>query len=308
MLNAALRLCEIGGAARQDPRVRLAAARVRESAANTPEFRAAIPRVQTLLANSSEDWPELNAALLHAAMDGVPRLDAEALARASGILTEWRIVGPLGRHPLLDFDQLSISPNDDLTQTSYDNRAVENFQFPDGIISLPSYLPSRGNFLCGRAFCLARRWEPGPFASKASGRWKFTWMASGCCGKMPACAELMFVARPRSKSRPVHIACWRNSPAPPPRLELQYRLRPRRYPLHQGPSCRRRSWLTIWLRLPTPAGSLGRRSSKSVRCHRLPFGRAAVSCWPSRGRAENPTAPEGPPGLEPCPVARAAEP
>ncbi len=77
MLDAALRLCEIGGGAKQDPRIRLAVARVRESASNTPEFRAAIPRVQTLLANSREDWPELNTALLKAAMDGVPGLDPE---------------------------------------------------------------------------------------------------------------------------------------------------------------------------------------------------------------------------------------
>jgi tetratricopeptide (TPR) repeat protein len=160
MLNAALRLCEIGGAAKQDPRIRLAAARVHESAANTPEFRAAIPRVQTLLANSSEDWPELSAALLRAAMDGVPRLDSETLARASGILTEWLIVGPLGRHPLLDFDQMPISPNDDLTQAAYDNRAVENFQFPDGIISLPPYLSPRGTF-----------YAAAHFASLAPGAW-----------------------------------------------------------------------------------------------------------------------------------------
>jgi tetratricopeptide (TPR) repeat protein len=168
MVNAALRLCEIGGAARQDSRIRLAAARLRESAANTPEFRAAIPRLQTLLANSSETWPELNAALLHAAMDGARGLDPVAFAHASGVVTEWRIVGPLGRHPLLDFDQLSISPNDDLMQASYDNRAVENFQFPDGIISLPPYLPTRGIF-----------YAAGHFASLAAGAWTVRFESAG---------------------------------------------------------------------------------------------------------------------------------
>ncbi len=168
MVNAALRLCDIGDAARQDPRVRLAAARLRASAANTPEFRAVIPRLQTLLANFNQDWPELNAALLHAAMDGAPGLDAQALARASGVLTEWRIVGPLGRRPLLDFDQLSISPNDDLTQASYDNRAVENFEFPDGIISLPPYLPPRGIF-----------YAVGHFSSLAAGTWTVRFESAG---------------------------------------------------------------------------------------------------------------------------------
>ncbi len=160
MLNAALHLCELGGGAKQDPRIRLATARVRESAANTPEFRAVLPGLQTLLANSSADWPELNMALLDAAMDGVPRLDPEAIARASGILTDWRIVGPLGRHPLLEADRPSISPNDDLAQASYDNRAVENFQFPDGLIRLPSYLSPRGAF-----YAVAH------FASLASRTW-----------------------------------------------------------------------------------------------------------------------------------------
>jgi tetratricopeptide (TPR) repeat protein len=160
MLTAALRLCEMGGGAKQDARIQLAAARVRESAANTPEFRAAIPRVQTLLANSSEGWPELSTALLRAAMDGAPGLDPEALARAAGILTEWRIVGPLGRHVLPDFDQVSISPNDDLTEGSYSNRAVENFQFSDGVITLPSYLSPRGVF-----------YAAGHFASLTPGAW-----------------------------------------------------------------------------------------------------------------------------------------
>ena len=54
--------------------------------------------------------------------------------------------------------------------------------------------------------------EPGRCASKALVRWKFTWMACGCCGKRPAFAENMFAALPLSKSWPVHIGYWRNSP------------------------------------------------------------------------------------------------
>jgi tetratricopeptide (TPR) repeat protein len=168
MVNAALHLCEIGSAARQDPRIQLAAARLLESAANTPEFRAAVPAVQALLASSSEDWPELNAALLRAAMDGTPGLDAGALARRSGILTEWRIVGPIGRHPLLDFDQLSISPNDDLARASYDNHAVENFEFPDGAIALPTYLSPRGIYYAATHF-----------ASLAAGAWTVRFEGAG---------------------------------------------------------------------------------------------------------------------------------
>ncbi len=151
-LNAAVNLCAMGSAAKQDPRIEVAVARVRESAANTPEFRAVVPRLQSVLANSREDWPELSGALLGAALDGVAGLDAEVLARASGILTQWRIVGPLGRHPLLDFDQISISPNDDLSQPQYESHAVENFEFPDGLIYLPHYLPRRGTFYAEAQF------------------------------------------------------------------------------------------------------------------------------------------------------------
>lgn len=143
-LDAAMRLCEAGGYARGDARVRLAAVRVRELAANTPQFRSAIPRLQSLLANSPQAWPDLELALLNAAMDGAPGLDAYAVARSAGILTDWRIVGPIGARPLLDLDRQLISPADDLTQQYYAGRAVENFQFPDGWIRLPDYLQRHG--------------------------------------------------------------------------------------------------------------------------------------------------------------------
>jgi len=150
MLDAAIRLCELGANAQGDPRVRLAVARGRESAANTPDFRRAIPRLQARLANSHEGWADLQEALLNAAMDGAPRLDPYAISRAAGILTDWRIVGPLGLHPLLD--QQPISPTDDLAQISYQNRLVENFQFPDGRIVLPKYFSRRGVFYAATNF------------------------------------------------------------------------------------------------------------------------------------------------------------
>ena len=150
LLQAATALCEIGSGARGDPRVRLAAARLREAAANTSDFAKLIPRLQALLANSSQPWPDLQEALLRAVMDGAPGLDPYSLSRGAGILTDWRIVGPLGLHPLLD--QQPISPNDDLAKDSYQNRRVENFAFPDGRIALPDYLSYRGIFYAAAAF------------------------------------------------------------------------------------------------------------------------------------------------------------
>ncbi len=141
-LDQALRLCEVGAYARGDARVRLAAARVRELAANTSQFRSTIPRLQSLLSNT-QPWSDLDLALLNAAMDGAPGLDAYAVARSVGVLTDWRIVGPIGAR-LLDLDRQLVSPAHDLTQEHYAGRAVENFQFPDGWIRLPDYLQRHG--------------------------------------------------------------------------------------------------------------------------------------------------------------------
>jgi len=150
MLQAATELCELGVNVRRDARVGLAAARLREAAGNTADFRGIIPRLQALLANSTEAWPDLQDALLRAAMDGAPGLDPYSLSRSAGILTQWRIVGPLGLHPLLD--QQPISPSDDLSKDSYQSRRVENFAFPDGRIVLPDYLSGRGVFYAAAVF------------------------------------------------------------------------------------------------------------------------------------------------------------
>ena len=166
MLDAAVRLCELGANAQGDPRVELAVARVRESAANTPGFRAAIRRLRALLANAQEGWVGLHEALLNAAMDGAPGLDPYAVARAGDILTDWRIVGPLGLHPLLD--EQPLPPTEDLAQASYQNRPVENFQFPDGRIVLPDYFSRRGVFYAATNF-----------ASLVAGSWTLRMESAG---------------------------------------------------------------------------------------------------------------------------------
>jgi tetratricopeptide (TPR) repeat protein len=154
-LEAAVRLCELGTDAQGDPRVALAAARVRELAANVPAFRKAIPRLQMLLANWPEGWRDLHEALLRAAMDGdgdgAPGLDPYSISRGAGVVTDWRVVGPLGLHSSHD-DQPLLPGGDDLAQASYQNRLVENFQFPDGRIVLPNYLAHRGVFYASSSF------------------------------------------------------------------------------------------------------------------------------------------------------------
>jgi tetratricopeptide (TPR) repeat protein len=144
LLDAAISLCEAGENKSTDPRVQLAEVRIREAAANTPAFRAVIARIKALLANSQEPRPVLQEALLNGAMDGAPRLNPYADSRAAGILTDWRIVGPVGGR--LNGSDNGISPAGDLSAAVYQNRLVENFQFPDGKIVLPGYLSHHGTF------------------------------------------------------------------------------------------------------------------------------------------------------------------
>lgn len=167
MLENALALCEHGGAQSQDARVELAAVRVRETAGNTPAFRQAVPRIQHLLANLRQPWPELSEALLRASMDGAPGLEPYSLARSSGILTDWRIVGPLNRRALAGAEPDAVSRNDSLSQPMVQGRAVENFQFPDGKILLPDYLARRGTFYAATRFATL---EPGAQILRVSAR------------------------------------------------------------------------------------------------------------------------------------------
>ena len=186
-LDAALRLCEAGASAPGDVRVRLAAVRVRELAANTADFRAILPQVEALVTNSTEPLPDLQAALLNAALDGTPGLDAAALARDAGILTDWRIVGPLGSRPLLDLDRQFIAPSDDLALSSYQNHPVENFQFIDGWIRLPDYFSRHGVF-----------YAAGRFASLTNATWKLQ-VASG--GRLEVYVDGQRVLRTGGSSR-----------------------------------------------------------------------------------------------------------
>ena len=63
-------------------------------------------------------------------MDGIPGLDPYALSRAAGILTDWRIVGPLGRHALLDFDQSPITVTATLRRPHIRTTRSRIFSFP----------------------------------------------------------------------------------------------------------------------------------------------------------------------------------
>jgi hypothetical protein len=144
-LEAALRLCELKQSG-DDVRVSIAAAHILEMAANTPQFRAAVPRIQKLIAAGRPQTNYFRAALVAAAADGVPGLSLLELSRASGLLTDWRIVGPLGRYRNVAFDRRWGPEDDGMAGSAYDNRAVESFRFEDGDITLPDYFGRHGVF------------------------------------------------------------------------------------------------------------------------------------------------------------------
>jgi len=146
-VEAALRLCETR---RADVRVNIAGARILELAANTPEFRAAVPRLERLLRLESPQASYLRAALLAAALDGLPGLDLAALAADAGIVTRWRVYGPFGSRPNVDWEQ-RFEPEWRPLAASYSGRATEEFQFLDGNVALPGYLRERDGIFYAEA-------------------------------------------------------------------------------------------------------------------------------------------------------------
>jgi len=75
-----------------------------------------------------------------------PGLSELMSARESGLLTDWRIVGPFGLHPSIDFDRHWAPERDHISKSSYGSRKVEFFQFADGQVKLPSHLARDGVF------------------------------------------------------------------------------------------------------------------------------------------------------------------
>jgi hypothetical protein len=153
-LDAALRLCETR---RSDARTEVAATRVLELAANTEDFLPAIARIQKLLAAGSVHAPYLRAALLGAAKDGAPALDAASIARDAGMITHWRVNGPFGRHPNVDWEQSWRPEQDARLAAAYDQRKTEEFQFLDGNIVLPPYLRAKDGVFYAEATIEAPR-------------------------------------------------------------------------------------------------------------------------------------------------------
>jgi tetratricopeptide (TPR) repeat protein len=145
VLDAALHLLEIRPA-QNDDRVAIAAARIHDLAANTQEFRAILSRLEAVLARPHAQAYRLRAALLKAAMDGLPGVNVPQVARDAGILTDWRAVGPFGEHPNLDFPRAWPPQQDELRGDTSGGHRIELFRFDDGNFRLPEYFGKTGVF------------------------------------------------------------------------------------------------------------------------------------------------------------------
>ncbi|HEX4663591.1 MAG TPA: DUF3857 domain-containing protein [Terriglobales bacterium] len=148
-----------------DPRARLAAERVRELAANTADFRSAVPEVVSLLRHGHGYSRELTEALLAARADGVSLPRGAYLARR---IRNWQIAGPFGELSNVDFDQSWPPEADQLRNTSYAQRIREDLDDESGELQLPDYFPQSGVYYAASDFALSR-----------TGSYKFTIQSNG---------------------------------------------------------------------------------------------------------------------------------
>lgn len=146
VLGYATRLCAAVSSTTDEDLCEIAAGRISELAANTRTFRDAVPRIQQLIASGGPHSGTLQLALVAAASDGAPEFDLLMKSRESGLLTDWKIVGPLGRYANGDFDRALGPEQDSMRKKAYGSRRVSNFQFVDGKVELPDASRSNGVF------------------------------------------------------------------------------------------------------------------------------------------------------------------
>jgi len=138
-LHSAIRLLETIGDG--DPRARIAAERLRELAANTPEFRSMIPNLSNLLRENIRCSREITEALLAASADGVTIPRGTHLTRR---LSHWQVVGPFGEFANVDFDRSWPPEQDQLRSDGYGGRVRESVVADAGELELPKYFSKSG--------------------------------------------------------------------------------------------------------------------------------------------------------------------
>ena len=66
------------------------------------------------------------------ARDGASELNELMSARESGLLTDWRIVGPFGLHPVIDFDRQWAPERDHISKPATVRARLSFFSLPMG--------------------------------------------------------------------------------------------------------------------------------------------------------------------------------
>ena len=149
-LSSALAILE---AANTDPRGTIAAERVRELAADTALFRAALPRIARLLSSRGIHSRVLSEALLTAAADGVQVPSSTILARR---IRRWQIAGPFGKYANVDFELPWPPQRDRLRSSQYGDIFRETVSSDDGLLELPDYFPRQGIYYAASDFAVAK--------------------------------------------------------------------------------------------------------------------------------------------------------
>ena len=146
MLDAATRLCTAAETTMDTELCEIAAGRIGEAAANTKTFRKTLGAIRQLIASGSPESDTFRLALVAAASDGAPEFETLFQSRESGLLTDWKMVGPLGKYPNRDFDRTFGPEQDGLTKKSYGSRPVRSVQFVNGRVELPDGAQRNGVF------------------------------------------------------------------------------------------------------------------------------------------------------------------
>jgi hypothetical protein len=164
VLDSALRLCDL----RATPELlELASNRVLQHAGNTWAFNSVLRRIKSAASVNNDCTFNLRLALVAAATDGA-NVDLDQAAHSTGLLTRWRIVGPLGKYNNVDFEREWPPESSASFQAYYPTErlsgpvrnanksktgnaadlshviAPERFWFRDGMVALPEYLASAG--------------------------------------------------------------------------------------------------------------------------------------------------------------------
>ncbi len=97
-----------------------------------------------LLAGCAVLFPDRLAAQRTASIPSNSALDQLLASKESGLLTDWRVVGPFGKSA----DLLKAYPpeSDQLRKLHYEHRQVWNLQFATGKFELPARFPRHGVF------------------------------------------------------------------------------------------------------------------------------------------------------------------